>query len=183
MEYCWNQKKYTKTAVPGVVVSVFVAVFAIVGFAADPRWDTFAAICKLFGIGVFLFFAYMTVMNLMICLRKYAITGEGFVIQCPGCSPVVYSWDKISEVGICKVHYPNRGPFRYDLVIRIVIGEEEYGPRQGYGNWTTWFYEVRHYRNIITILYNTGCIVSLEKFCPLAITDYRGIKRYSDDPE
>ena len=114
--------------------------------------------------------------------REYAISKEGITLRYPFRYTVMHSWDEISEIGICNVHYTTRGPVEYLMVIRCVIGEEKSGPAKGHGWWADSFYSAMHFRKIITILYSEERLEEFKQVCPFEIIDYRGIKRHYHDP-
>lgn len=104
--------------------------------------------------------------------RKFQITEEGLVIQDLLRKPLLHKWQKISEIGICKVHYSTKGmPYYYDTVLRCVIGEEKKGPASGFGSWQGELYEAMHMKTVISIDYDTKVLEELQR--KKAITDYR----------
>ena len=85
------------------------------------------------------------------------------------------TWDAISEIGICKVHYSTRSPYTYDVVIRMVIGHEIFSPRNGSGIWQSEVYEVFHRKTVICLEYSEQTLHSIRKVYQGEIVDYRHI--------
>lgn len=128
------------------------------------------------------FFCLMLMEYLEIC-RKYTVTNEGLILHYPLRFTVTHTWDKLSEIGICNVHYASRGriPVPHLVAIRCVVGEEKKGPRHGHGWWASCVYSAMHFRKIITILYTEEKLEEFKRECPLEIIDYRGIRKYSSE--
>jgi hypothetical protein len=164
-------------------------IFALVGFfgaviATLVGWENeirywIACGLVILGTGAYLL---VSVWCFLLTMRKYSVSREGIRIQYPLCKPVFYPWEQISDVGICNVHYNTKGPLRHQVVLRIVIGPEDRGPKQGLGSWTGWGYELRHMQNVITLSYNSRRLLELEKLCPMGVADYRHIKRVGSNP-
>lgn len=182
MEPCYNDKKHLHSVHQLLIfalVGFFGAVIAtLVGWENEIRYWIACGLVIL-GTGAYL---VVSVLCFLITMRKYSVSREGIRIQYPLCKPVFYPWEQISDVGICNVHYNTKGPLRQQVVLRIVIGPEERGPKKGMGNWVTWGYELRHMKNVITLIYNSRRLLELEKLCPMGVSDYRHIKRIGSNP-
>ena len=182
MEPCYNERKHVRWSWELLIfalVSFFGVVIAtLVGWKNESRYWIACGLVIL-GTGAYL---VMSVLCFLITIRKYSVSREGIRIQYPLCKPVFYPWEQISDVGICNVHYNTKGPLRHQVVLRIVIGPEDRGPKQGLGSWTGWGYELRHMQNVITLSYNSRRLLELEKLCPMGVADYRHIKRVGSNP-
>lgn len=182
MEQCYNEKKHIRLSWELLILALvgfFGTVIAtLVGWKNEIRYWIACGLVIL-GTGAYL---YVSVLCFLITMRKYSVSREGIRIQYPLCRPVFYPWEQISDVGICNVHYNTKGPLRHQVVLRIVIGPEDRGPKQGLGSWTGWGYELRHMQNVITLSYNSHRLLELEKLCPLGVADYRHIKRVGSNP-
>ena len=184
MNYCYHFQRYRDQEGISLGLSALFFYFFIEWTCSLFRVQTFiqGIICVLgmiFGLG---FGCIMVMAYLEIC-RKYSISEAGITLIYPLKFTVTYSWNEISDLGICKVHYTTRGPVEYLTAIRCVVGNERNGPSKGYGWWADSFYSVIHFSRIITILYSEARVEEFKKVCPLEIIDYRNIKRYYHDPE
>ena len=183
MEHCWNDKKHLCSAYEAVILAVVIFVCTIVVLIAEwkNQWMYFLlSLFLLCGVGAYLFLCFL---GLLITVRKYAVSQHGLTIKYPLLKPFLYTWDQISEVSVCNVHYTRKGALRHEMVLRIAIGPEKNGPKQGLGNWSSWEYEFFHINNVITLRYSSSRMLQLEKLCPFGVTDYRSLKRYGSIPE
>lgn len=178
MEYCWKDKKHIRSAYEVLVFAIicFIGVIAARLIYQKDNLRYWVACGLLFiGTGVYL---YLSALCFLITMRKYCVSAKGLQVKYPLCRSILYSWDEISDVGICNVHYSSRGPLRHEVVLRLVIGTEKKGPKKGMGSWVTWGYELLHLKKVITLEYNSQRLLELEKFSPQGVNDYRQIKRY-----
>lgn len=184
MDYCYPGYRYREgEGISLSLAAVFLYVFldGVVSLVKTQR--LIEGIVWLGMMAFALSFCCLMLMAYLEVCRKYSVTKEGFVLHYPFHFTVVHSWDELGEIGICKVHYPNRGrpPLPYTIAIRCVVGEEKKGPRNGYGWWASSFYSAVHFRKIITIVYTEDRLEEFKKACPLKIIDYRGIRRFSQE--
>ena len=103
--------------------------------------------------------------------RKYTISSDGISVAYFKRFAKHYTWNAISEIGICRVHFSTKGGS--EMVLRIVIGPEPCGPSYGYGQWTYLRYSMIHHSRIVIIDYSTALHSEIEALCPLKICDYR----------
>ena len=182
MEHCYNDKKQVRSVYELLIFSLvcfFGLVAAIFLYQKDEVRYWIACGLLFAGAGAYL---YLSVLCFLITVRKYSVSRKGIRVQYPLCRPIFYPWEQITDVGICNVHYTQKGPLRHQVVLRIVIGAEERGPKKGFGRWVTWGYELRHLKTVITLSYNSRRLLELEKLCPMDITDYRHIKQSGSNP-
>jgi hypothetical protein len=179
MEYCYHLDRYRGQARICLFISLlFAAVFAGWAWALiEAQSLGKAAQCAL-GAAVSLGIGGLTFMAFLEMGRKYTLSETGVTLQYPFGFSATYTWDRLSEVGICNVHYTNDDPPKYLTVIRCVAGPEKNGPSKGEGWWTTSYYSTVRFRRIITITFTNERLKELKKVCPLEIVDYRGIKHY-----
>ena len=175
MEHCYNDRKYIRGAYE---MLIFGGVF-FTGTLVASIWDWRNSFPYWIACGLLFLSAggllYLSILNFLITMRKYAFSPEGIQIQDPLGEPVFYAWEQISDVGICNVHYAKKGSLRYEVVLRLVIGPELRGPKQGPGSWATWTYELRHRKTVITMLYDPQRLEELKKYRPQGVADYRNI--------
>lgn len=183
MKECWDTKQHRHSAIICIAAVCCLDVFTLIVFLTSNRSGLAFFIPFLFILIAMMLITYAAFANYIIYTRRYGVTEKGIVIAYPFGAPIFYPWEQISDVGICKVHYPRRGAFRYEVIIRCVIGKEEKGPKQGFGNWTTTEYEALHLWNIVTIRFSALRLSEFQKMYPFGVNDYRSIKRYYWDPE
>ena len=178
MECCWNDKKHIRSAYEVVIFAIACFIGVIVASLLYQKDDVrYWIACGLLFVGTGAYL-YLSVLCFLITMRKYSVSRKGIQIKYPLCRPIFYSWEEISDVSICNVHYTKKGPMRHEVVLRLVIGTEERGPKKGMGSWVTWGYEMRHLKKVITLGYNSQRLLQLEKLSPLGVNDYRHIKMY-----
>lgn len=179
MDYCYHLDRYRGQAriCFGIAVLFLVisAVWVYTLFGA--RTLSTAAQCAL-GAMVSLGIGILTLMAFLEMGRKYVLSENGITLQYPFRFNAAYTWDQLSGIGICNVHYTNDDPPKYLTVIRCVVGPEKNGPGKGEGWWTSSYYSTVRFRRIITIAYTDERLEEFKKVCPLEIVDYRGIKHY-----
>ena len=166
-------------------VSVLLLVFSfVVLFYASPRilqqttQNIRSCLVAVFCFSVLLVNLLCAVLLFLFSVRKYRVDKDGLEIQYLIFPPILYPWDQISEIGICKVHYNSRGMLKYDTVIRCVIGKEKRGPRHGYGAWATIEYEMFHLTKVIPITLSALRLNEFERIAQAEIVDYRKIKLF-----
>lgn len=124
----------------------------------------------------------LSIANLIVQNRKYAVSEHGITIRGIGSRSTLYPWESFRDIGICMVHYTSRLPYEYDIVIRLSRMEEPRGPRTGtYGPWATELYELVHFRKIILITFTQERLAQLAAVYPDEIADYRAIRRNAFD--
>lgn len=124
----------------------------------------------------------LSIANLIVQNRKYAVSEDGITIWSIDSRSILYPWESFRDVGICKVHYTSRLPYEYDIVIRLSRMEEPRGPRTGtYGAWATELYELLHFREIILITFTQERLAQLTAVYPNEIAEYRKIQRNAFD--
>ena len=109
--------------------------------------------------------------------RKYSVGREGLTIRYLLGMTKVYSWDCFTDVGLCRVH-PGAGANTSTLAIRCVIGGEQFGPRQATSareDWARRFYEIWHYKKIISIYHTPERMADFQRYCPFPILDYSNL--------
>ena len=148
-----------KEALPGIVAALFILFI-------------------LFWLAMLL----LSIANLIVQNRKYAVSEHGITIWGIGGRSTLYPWESFRDIGICKVHYTSRLPYEYDVVIRFSRMVEPRGPRTGtYGPWATEIYELLHFRKIILITFTQERLAQLAAVYPDEIADYRAIRRNAFD--
>ena len=83
----------------------------------------------------------------------------------------------LTDVGLCRVH-PGAGANTSTLAIRCVIGGEQFGPRQATSareDWARRFYEIWHYKKIISIYHTPERMADFQRYCPFPILDYSNL--------
>lgn len=179
MNYCYHYNRYREgEGVSLGLVALFFYIFldgTISLFNASTWGQCIVSILiMLFGLS---FSCIMGCVYLEVC-RKYTITHDGLVLVYPFNFTVTHTWEDLSEIAVCKVHYTTRGPTEYMTAIRCVVGEEKNGPSKGYGWWADSLYSAIHFRKIITIIYSDERLDEFKTMCPLDIADYREMRRY-----
>jgi len=127
-----------------------------------------------FAVFSIVFFIVLLLVMCVILLwkhRKYELHEEYISVAYFTKLPKLIPWENISEVAVCRVHFSTRGG--WDTVIRIVVGHEKCGPREGYGPWSYQRYSLLHQNRIIIIDYTETKMKELADICPLPIRDYR----------
>ena len=162
-----------------IVLCTFV--FFVWVFIKETQPGIVAALFVLF-ILFWLAMLLLSIANLIVQNRKYAVSEYGITIWSIGSRSILYPWESFRDVGICKVHYTSRLPYEYDIVIRLSRMEEPRGPRTGtYGAWATELYELFHFRKIILITFTQERLAQLAAVYPGDIADYRAIRRNAFD--
>ena len=64
--------------------------------------------------------------------RKYQLSQDGITVAYFEKYPKTFSWNDISEVAVCKVHYDPKGG--WETVIRVAVWTEYGGPGNGDGD-------------------------------------------------
>ena len=148
-----------KEALPGIVAALFILFI-------------------LFWLAMLL----LSISNLIVQNRKYAVSEDGITIRGIGSRSILYPWESFRDIGICKVHYTSRLPYEYDVVIRMSRMEEPRGPSTGtYGPWATELYELLHFRKIILITFTQERLAQLAAVYPDEIADYRANQKNAFD--
>lgn len=184
MQYCYDHSYHRQ--LEGITIGLAGLFLFIILEGIYNLFQFVSIIHSVIYSGVIIFgvvFFSIASMEYLAISRKYRITEFGIIIQYPLGITVKYSWDILSEVGVCKVHYTTRGSFSYLTVIRCVVGEEKNGPSKGYGRWADSLYSTIHFNKVVVILYTEERHKEFNSICPLDVIDYRGIKRYPFDPE
>ncbi len=180
LDYCLiPSKRESAFCLVALVLCVFVFLIWVVITEAFP--GIIAALFVLF-ILFWLAMLLVSIANLIVQNRKYAVDERGITICSLGNRCTLYPWQSFRDVGICKVHYTSRLPYEYDVVIRLSRMEEPRGPKSGaWGPWTTELYELVHFQEIILITFTQERLAQLEAVSPNRITDYRSIRKNTFD--
>ena len=178
MQYCYHYPRYREQewlALELTALFLYLFVNCLVSLAAIKTFmqGMIYVCCMIICLSVacFMLMAYLEIR------REYAISNEGITLSYPFHFVIMHTWDELSEIGICNVHYTTRGSIEYLTVIRCVIGEENNGPAKGHGWWADSFYSAIHFRKIINIVFSEERIEEFRQICPIEIVDYRGIKQ------
>lgn len=164
---------------------VTLVLFILVSFVWIVFLESFRGIVlSVFILFILFWFAMLllSIANLIMQNRKYAISEHGITISNIGSRNSFYSWQAFRDVGICKVHYTSRLPYEYDVVIRFSLIHENTGPKSGvWGFWATEIYELLHFRQIILLTFSQERFNQLVSVYPNEISDYRTIMKNSFD--
>lgn len=179
MNYCYHLYRYREQEGGSLGLSaLFLYIFLEWTYALFQVQTLIQGMVCVLGMLFGLAFGCIMIMAYLEICRKYTVSETGITLKYPLKLTVHHSWNEISEIGICNVHYTTRGPVEHLTAIRCVVGVENNGPSKGYGWWADSYYSVIHFRRIITIIYSDERLEEFVRVCPLEIVDYRSIKRY-----
>lgn len=179
MYYCYHGIQYREQE--GICLglsALFLYIFLEWAVSLVQAHSFLHGVICVFGMIFGLVFGLVMIMAYLEICRRYMVTESGIKLIYPFNYVVAHSWDEISEIGICKVHYTTRGPVEYLTAIRCVVGGEKKGPSKGHGWWADSLYSAIHFRRVITIVYSEERVEEFRKLCPFEVIDYRNIKYY-----
>lgn len=125
-------------------------------------------------IGVLVFIGCLCIANGLVVIwmnRKYRLTPQGIETAYFPVHKKMIPWDQITEVAVCRVHYNTK--LGWETVIRVVAGNEPYGPKRGDGLWSGIEYSIKNRSWIIIIDYTEAAKEEFQSVCTLPIVDYR----------
>lgn len=173
MKYCREKKHRTESKfLFGLILTLFcLGTIAYLARFQRIGWSLlgFAVICIFWIIPMF----YLTFLSAIYAIwmhRKFRITHDGIQVCYWKNSPLTHSWDRVSDVSLCVLHYGRTGP---DTVIRCVIGTEYWGPRNGCGQWQNLTYSIKNHNKVLLIDYSDSLLAEIQMVFPLQICDYR----------
>ena len=130
---------------------------------------------------MFIGFAFASCFAFMytIMARKFEVDAQGITIYYLSRYQVHYSWEDVTEISICDVHHTTKGPLRFDLVIRILVGTENKKRKSlasllgRYETWRQGIYSMIHFRRVLLIRYSTSRLEEIRNASGKEILDYR----------
>ena len=93
--------------------------------------------------------------------REYSVSESGIAIFYFRRFKVEHPWSQIGQISVCDINYAAKADNVFDIVIRVVVGEEKDGPASNlasipYGRhikWRQMEYNMMHFKTIINIEY------------------------------
>lgn len=184
MELCWSSKK--KVLERNVaclwfcILGMIIIIDTILANSVDLSKGHFSAI-EAINIMVAIAFIVGAVFYYMIESRAYKVDIEGITLCYLKKIYVKHLWDDISEISVCDVHHATKGP-AFDMIIRVVIGDEKNGPSNqrcsinpfsGREHWRSDVYDLKHFRQVVTIEYEKQRLQQIKQMSNKEIKDYR----------
>lgn len=189
MELCYNRKKDIWVNRVGIIVFSLVALVAIL--SAILVWRNLICIHQnkidILWPEMILFLSTAIVAMIWAissyCLysREYSVDSKGIKIKILKKHILQYSWDDVSEISICDINLATKS-LAYDMAIRIVIGDEKNGPSNprctrsvinGIEHWRDQSYEIKHLRQVISVIYSDDRFREIKLLSGKEIKDYR----------
>ena len=176
MRYCWTGYGESGTMhVPGII---FLGALCIGSIFKEAFQSSNPAYYLLITSILFLILWSWPIYTAYISARKYQIDSDGMTLRYPFGLKRRYNWHEFSEIALCKVHYA-AGSHKHTQAIRCVVGDEKNGPQfasTSREHWSSEFYELIHFRTIISIYYSEERYMEFLEKCPCTIGDYRHLK-------
>lgn len=174
MRCCWSHSNTSGNMIaPGVILLGVLCISGIIRSASANPPGSAAGL-----LTVFLVLYALPLFCAFVSARKYMVSSEGLTIVYPFGIKKHYAWSAFSEIALCKIHYAS-GSADHILGIRCAIGTETCVPKDAAAareQWSTMAYELKHFRNLVSIYYTPERYTEFTDNCPYPIKDYRALK-------
>ena len=155
-----------------LVSGAYNIVHSLITFLIDLKWilleDILAYMLWFFlGIGIVVLGVFLyTTQN-----GSYFLNAKGIAVTYSKFNMVKILWSNVAYISVCDVHHTANNWMRFDIVIRIVNGEEKIGPfipnspltLSGLERWRTMGYEIIHRNNVIIIEYSPERLAEIKE--------------------
>jgi len=193
MERCMNSSGSIQESVWGIVLGwingtalFLIGLFTLLNIDYSDHFSVVMCVLLMsFGISVYVLFLFFY----MVDTREFSMDKEGISIRYLKKHFKHYQWCEVSSITVCDVHHASKDESRYELVIRLVIGNEKYGPYsktkrwsglRGEELWRSSLYSMKHFKNILLLTYSPERFLKVQELSGKTIDDQRTLKGKKD---